>query len=251
MLIVMSSRSSAAGELVRSVSAIHFSGHGEIHGLAAERLGSSEWVALPVVGEHDPPQVRVALKLDAKQVKDLALVPIGGRYERGDARRLTIGARFEPQPRVVFQRVEQIHQFEPLFAREAIDSREIDETVVAQRLARAPHAFGQIGQGHPHGGDAVGGQGDNARLEDGLHVQTRGHQLAVVPEGLAEGGSASAVWTMPTPAPVRAPWRALRLSSAMRSLSLISESSSASGVGGQPGTYTSTGTILSTPWISA
>src|ERR1700736_6462578 len=71
MLIVISSRSSAAGTelVVRSVSAIHLSGYREIDGLAAERLGASERVALPVVGQHDPLQIRVALKLDTKQVE--------------------------------------------------------------------------------------------------------------------------------------------------------------------------------------
>src|SRR5258708_22398152 len=81
-----------------SVVAICLPCHREIDGLGPERLRASQGVATPVVGEHDPPRIGVALELDAKQVEELAFVPVRARHDRGDAGRLTVGARFEPQP---------------------------------------------------------------------------------------------------------------------------------------------------------
>src|SRR5438093_7452646 len=78
----MSSKGVPAG-VVRSVAAIRLARDGEVDGLRAERLGAAQRVAAPVVGQHDPPQVGVILKLDAKQVEQLAFVPVCAGHERG------------------------------------------------------------------------------------------------------------------------------------------------------------------------
>src|SRR5439155_7495098 len=59
---------------------------GEADRLAAERVVLAQGVALPVVLHQDPGEVRVALGADAHQVPGLALVPVGGRPDRDDAR---------------------------------------------------------------------------------------------------------------------------------------------------------------------
>src|SRR5258708_1598445 len=93
MLMVRSSRS--------SVSAIHPSRDHEIDRLAAQGLGSSQRVANPIVGQHDPLQVGMALKVNAEQIEDFAFVPVRAWHERGDARRLLVSPCFESQPGVL------------------------------------------------------------------------------------------------------------------------------------------------------
>src|ERR1051325_1974111 len=93
MLMVRSSRS--------SVSAINPSRYREIDGLAAQGLSSSQGVALPIVGQHDPLQIGMARELDAKQVEDFAFIPVRARHNRGDARGLLVSSGFESEPRVL------------------------------------------------------------------------------------------------------------------------------------------------------
>src|SRR4051794_26055278 len=128
MLTVSSSRRS-------SVVAIYPPCHGEVHGLAAERLGSPQRMPLPGVWQHDPPQVWVALEADAKQVEHLALVPVGARHARRQARRLAIGGSLDPQPRLLGHRIEQVDELETLLAPQAIDRGQVDEARVAQLAA--------------------------------------------------------------------------------------------------------------------
>src|SRR6266567_4013678 len=94
MLIVSSSRGSAASVVV----AIDLSRYRKVDRLRAERLCSPQRVALPVVGQHDAAQLRVALEFDAEQVVQLAFEPVRAGYQRGDARRFAIGAGLEAQP---------------------------------------------------------------------------------------------------------------------------------------------------------
>src|SRR6266852_3250740 len=99
MLTVSSSRSPSAAPTEgasTSVTAVDLSGHGEVDGLRAERLGAPQRVAAPIVGEHDAAQIGVALKVDAKEVEQFALVPVGAGDDGGDAGRIAIRARFDP-----------------------------------------------------------------------------------------------------------------------------------------------------------
>src|SRR5258708_36442071 len=88
ILTVSSSRFSPT-----SIAAIHLPCDGEVDGLGPQGLAAAKGVGAPFVGHHDPAQIWVALELDAKQVEELALVPVGTRHDRGDAGRLTVGAR--------------------------------------------------------------------------------------------------------------------------------------------------------------
>src|ERR1700730_16360172 len=102
MSMVSSSRS--------SVRAINPSRDREVDRLTTQWLGSSQGVALPVVGQHDPLQIWMALELDAKQVEDFAFIPVRAWHERRNTRRVLVGARLEPQPRVRVQRIEQVDE---------------------------------------------------------------------------------------------------------------------------------------------
>src|SRR5713101_5977788 len=78
MLTVSSSRFSVGG----LVAAIHPPRDGEVDGLCAKRFRASQRVALPVVWQHDPCQIRVTFELDAEQVEQLTLVPVRASDDR-------------------------------------------------------------------------------------------------------------------------------------------------------------------------
>src|SRR5262245_27557661 len=183
----------------------------------------------------------MAFELDAEQIEGLALVPVGAGHHWRDARGLLVSAGLEAQPLAALDRIQQVHQLEALLALQPIDHRQIDKASVADLGANALERRHQLGQGHVDRDNSVRADAHGLRREHGRQTRIEGrHQAVAVP-----------FCGMLTPGGVCAPCRAARLSAAMRSFSLMSESSNASGVGGQPGTYTSTGTILSTPWISA
>src|SRR5438477_315987 len=108
-----------------SLVAIRSPGHGEIDRLCAERLGAAQREAPPFVGQHDAPQVRVALEGETEQIEQLALVPVGAGHDGGDAGRRAVRSRLEPHPRVLLERVEQVHKLEAVLAREQIDCGQI------------------------------------------------------------------------------------------------------------------------------
>src|SRR5436189_4922903 len=58
----------------------------EADGLAADRVGLAQRVALPVLGHEQALEVRVAVELDSHQVVLLPLVPVAGWPDRDDAR---------------------------------------------------------------------------------------------------------------------------------------------------------------------
>src|SRR5438067_13823645 len=97
MLTVSSSRFSLRG----LIAAIDPPRDGEVDGLGAERLGAPQGVALPIIWQHDSSQIGVAVELDAQQVDQLALVPVGAGDDRGQAVRLAVGARLEPEAGVL------------------------------------------------------------------------------------------------------------------------------------------------------
>src|SRR3954468_17053034 len=75
-----------ASKLVAAAGAVRLTGHREIHRLAADRVVAPQRMAVPPVRHHDPGQVRVTVELDAEQVVDLALVPVGAGEDPGHAR---------------------------------------------------------------------------------------------------------------------------------------------------------------------
>ena len=86
---------------------------GELHRLIAQGIVLAERVALPIVGQENAAQLWVALELHAEEVVGFPLVPIGSGPDGGhtvDRRRVTRQRRLEPQPVVVFQRVELVHR---------------------------------------------------------------------------------------------------------------------------------------------
>src|SRR5258708_19362783 len=100
MLTVSSSRSSPVSTGAgRSIVAIDLPCDREVDGLRAERFGAAQGVAAPLVGKHDAAQIGVALKVDAEEVKELALVPVGAGDNSGNAGSVPAGARLEPKPR--------------------------------------------------------------------------------------------------------------------------------------------------------
>ena len=74
-----------------------------------------------------------------------------------------------------------------------------------------------------------------------------GHLLPAGPTGCADEGI-SAMWML-APRALAAPAHQLAVLDLLVQVSMAC--SSVSGVGGQPGAYTSTGTTWSTPWTSA
>src|SRR5579864_3573360 len=77
----------------RSLTAIDPPRDGEVDGLAAERLSPPQREPFPAVRQHDPRQIGVTLEVDAKQIKELPLVPVGAWNLRRDARCLTVRGR--------------------------------------------------------------------------------------------------------------------------------------------------------------
>src|SRR5207302_1538649 len=162
MLTVSSSR----GSVVRmSVAAIDLSCNREVDGLSAEWLGATQWIALPVIGQHDAPQVGVPFEADAEQIEQLALVPVRPRDGWRQAGRLGVSACFEPQPGVQFHRIEEVDQLKAILALQTIDGRQVHETRVLERAADALYGWQELCEWNANCGDAVGGHGDGLRAK--------------------------------------------------------------------------------------
>src|SRR5215471_10941962 len=194
---------------------------GEVDRFAADRIVAAQWVAHPVVRHQDPGQVRMAREVDAEHVPRLTLIPVGGRVDV--VRAVHPGIVFghedaDAQLPVRLHVPELVHKLEALrrlldgWGGQVIDTRHKDVALVALRLE-----FGQrlakalAGHTDPFGArdDAVG--------ENALSQLERRHKRGLIP------------WAL------------------IFSCRIISAFSTSSGRGGQPGMYTSTGTILSTP----
>src|SRR5215813_3701394 len=194
---------------------------GEVDGFAADRKVAAQWVAHPVVRHQDPGQVRMALEANAEHVPRLSLIPVGGSVDvvRAGCPGIVFGHEdADAQFPVCLHVAELIHELEALRwlinrrGGQVIDTRHKDVALVALRLE-----FGQrFANALPGHTDPLGARND-ALGENALAQLERRHKRGLIP------------WAL------------------IFSCRIISAFSTSSGRGGQPGMYTSTGTLLSTP----
>jgi hypothetical protein len=214
-------------------------------------------MALPIVLHQDADEVRVAIEPDAHQVPRLALVPVGGGPDRYDAghRLAVIEPHLNSDARAAVPQCQQV-----VVEREAPGLRlgELGETLRA-RDVQIP----TVGRADVPGYAAltpaeIVGRGDVreeveaellaevlARLDEALPLDDE-RRLAVRLPRLDESRDV-AVCQLATPRISYAGGRPACTFSCSRMIPSIS----ASGRGGQPGTWMSTATILSTPWSTA
>src|SRR5215211_4184573 len=223
-------------------------------GLAAERIVLAERVAFPVVRHQDPQEIRVPFDRDPEHVPSFALVPVGRRPDADHARDgFTL---VEPDLHAHARRA-LAHREQVVVDREALRLRR------GQPLVTLRHRRVQVAPGRRPdvAGDAVAapaqviGRGDvREHVEAGLvpEVRARVDQrlrsddergLAVRLGALEEPRHVAEVQDA-TPRISYAGGTPARIFSWSRTIPSIS----ASGRGGQPGTWMSTATILSTPW---
>src|SRR5579864_5382569 len=77
-------------------------------------------MTLPVAGHENTPQVGMIAEPDAEHVEDLALIPVGGTPDAGDRIDLRRGFRYpalQAKPRMVGERMEQVHHLESRIVR--------------------------------------------------------------------------------------------------------------------------------------
>src|SRR5947207_11244506 len=79
--------------IIRLLLPIQLDAAGDAVVLAREDVVLAQWIADPIVGAENAPQVRVAIEDDAEHVVSLALVPVGGAPQIGDAGDVRIVAR--------------------------------------------------------------------------------------------------------------------------------------------------------------
>ena len=235
---------------------------GEAHRLAADRVVLAEWVALPVVLHEDPAKVGMPLEAEAHHVPGLSLVPVRGRPDRDDAleRLAGVDPDLDAHPRrAVAEREQVVVDREPLRLR-------LGDPPVALRCDRDPEVRRRV-QVAPGPGPVVAGDTPLApaevvrRCDVGEEVEP--FDVAEVEACLPDPGGVDderrlAVFVLrldePGDAFKRAQEATPRISYAGGTPALIFScnrmmpSTSASGRGGQPGTWMSTATILSTPW---
>src|SRR5581483_1183294 len=177
-------------------------------------------MSLPVVGEQDPREVRMAIEDDAVEVEGLPLVPVGGGEQRGHRRQAGIvlcDPHLHPETMPVKGRAQ----------------------LVAHPVSG--DSAGPIGRGHA--GEEIerevaivpepGELGEESRpVNDRRYLSSRDrHVRDARPHPLRE---------LPRPHRTRPCVRTFSWSRRIPYISI-------SGLGGQPGTYTSTGTMESTP----
>src|SRR6187200_264530 len=238
----------------------HLLGSRESHRLAADRVVLAEGVPLPVVVHEDPLQVRMALELDPHEVVRLALVPVGGRPDGDYARnRLSfLAPDLEPDAwcpagagddcdEVIRDR--EALRFRLGLLREAPGAGPVD---VAPAAMSPVAGHGAVVPAEVVGSSDVGEEVEAAlvaqvlrclaklrRLDDhGRFAAFLGHRCEPGDVGEVHDATPRISYAGGTPA---------RIFSCSRTM----PSRSASGRGGQPGTCTSTGTTLSTPWRTA
>ncbi len=87
-------------------------------GVASEREILAKRVAFETVVGHDSAEIGVAGKVDAVQVVDFALVPVGAVKETSDTRdsRSLVGIGLDSDARVVTDRKQVVHNLEALVA---------------------------------------------------------------------------------------------------------------------------------------
>src|SRR5437867_6482994 len=187
-------------------------------------------VAFPVVREKDPPEVGMALEDDAEHLVALALHPVGAAIERGQRRAARLSRRQPGAHRDDQRRLE------------ILDAAEHLEPLVLPvhrgqpvEVATAELVGGEAGEFLP----AIARQGDGEPTV-GYRVHSE-----LLPDTRARVGGRHAPPGSDGAARVPVFWN-----SSTWVWSLSSPYMSESGVGGHPGTYTSTGTTRSTPFTT-
>src|SRR5213593_3626667 len=190
----------------------------------------SERVAFPVVREEDASEVGMAFEDDPEHVVALALHPVGAAIERGQRRTACLAGGEPGAHRDHERRVEVLEAAEHL------------ETLVLPvhggqpvEVAAAELVVGEAGELLP----AIARQGDAEPT-----VGDRVHSEALLDTRARVGGRHA------PPGSDAAPRFPVFWNSSTWAWSLSSPYISESGVGGQPGTYTSTGTTRSTPFTT-
>src|SRR5437016_2600059 len=218
---------------------------GERHLLVAERRVLAQRPAHPVLGQQDAGQPGMPGELDAVEVVGLAFVPVGGGPHACDARHarvLLAHGDLERDPRRAREREQPVDHLEARIARQPVHARdpgqhgEFELGVIAQEGADLDEMLGRDVERVV--ADRISGLAPDRRpgethaqpLLDALRGQ-RGHATALRLFFFFGGTGPSST-------------RDARIFSWSFMMPWIN----ASGRGGQPGTYTSTGTILSTPW---
>src|ERR671930_1577341 len=236
----------------RSAMATLFLG-GEAYGLAADRVVLAQRVPLPVVVHQDARQVRVALDPDPHEVPGLTLVPVGGRPDVDDARHrlAVVDPHLEAEPRCARpQRQQVVVHRDALRLQlgddlEALRRRPV-EVAAGRRADVARDALlppaevvrrGDVGEE----GEAVLVAEVERRLDEPVGLD--GHRLLAVRLLLRH----VAGHVLPAHEATPRTSYAGGIPASTRSCSRTIPSISASGRGGQPGTWMSTATILSTP----
>src|SRR6201999_1858245 len=110
-------------------------------------------VTVETVVCQDAPQIRMAIEHHAKQIVDLALVPIGARIDRGSAhdRGILVSLDLDPDPPVQLRREQMVDDVEALLALRIVDPRNIDDRnelsrwIIAEELERLNDARGLDG----------------------------------------------------------------------------------------------------------
>src|SRR5438445_1021880 len=193
-------------------------------GHALQRVILTQREGGPGLRQFDPPEVRMPVEDDAEEVEDLAFVPVRRREQpdhRRDVRVLAGHTDLDAQPVPVLHRIQVVRNPDPRIATRPVGTGDIREGIEPQ-CRIGPEALQQIQQ--------PASTGDQRDLAPALHhVPVRGSK---------QPGQ----------------FRRLHLILASRitlAWSLRIPYISISGRGGHPAVYTSTGTIVSTPWMSA
>src|SRR5689334_9790640 len=192
-------------------------------------------MAFEAVPGDEPPKVRMPAEPDSVQVEHFALRPVRRekrRRDRGDV--LSLGAaELHSNPRVLRERVEVVHDVESRDTIAPVDGRHV-------------HAVAKI-----LGLLQVAGDVDDALARDGDR-QLSGEFLRgrdAVGNGAPKGNHPGVIGRVRRGGPGFGHQDALRMTFILSIFfwSWMIPYRRASGLGGQPGTYTSTGTIRSTP----
>src|SRR5664280_122562 len=213
-------------------------------------------VADEVVLEQDAAQVGMPEVLDPDHVPSLALMPVRGRPDTGHGVDLGLRARQLHVQLEVRVRLPRVHVVDALDVAHLVHAGDEVERLVAD-LGVALEASREILEHalvaachdrvrllHAHVPQLVAEVGDQAG-GDRVHLHRVGADLESHAQ-LSSAGAGASTATAGTPAAI-AGFSATNRCCCILPCSSSSPWKSASGRGGQPGMYTSTGTILSTP----
>src|SRR5205823_13651053 len=215
-------------------------------------------VGLP---HENAPQIGVTAEGDAEHVVRLPLQPIGAPPQRHDGIDGQVAVRveldFDTQVGAAGERSQLVHHLEQSLAVTVLDRRDVDEVVVAllRRIAQPRHRVEQgfardvddgVAARLEPAADRVA-EGRAQRVDGGVHDER--NWWTELPNGSEISSISSGGIRSPLASSGCSSRRAGRASDSplIFLCSISTPYSSPSGRGGQPGTYTSTGTTVSIP----